>query len=104
MRRDPIAHFSSLLAQSPDDELARFSLGKAYFDAGQFGPAKEQLELALAIKPTWMAAQILLGKCELALGDRAAAKTALSRAHQLAKIQNHPVPLAETRQLLAELG
>lgn len=101
---DPIARHKKLLEQYPDNELARFSLGKAYFDSGQITEAKEQFDLALKKKPDWMVVQILIGKCELALGNAADAKLAFQRARQLAIEQNHEGPLAEMEQLLAEIG
>ena len=65
--------------------------------------AKTHLAAALASKPDWMVVQILLGKCDLALGDRAAAVAAFTRARDLAVAQNHEGPLAELEQLLSEL-
>ena len=100
---DAIARHKKLLEQSPDNELARFSLGKAYFDDGQIALAKEQFDRALAKKPDWMVVQILIGKCELASGNTAGAKTAFERAKALAIAQNHEGPLAEMEQALAEL-
>ncbi len=99
---ETIARCQKLLEQFPNNEMARFSLGKAYFDAGQFAQAKEQLEIALSRKRDWMVVQILIGKCDLALGDRDSAKAALERARQLAIKQEHEGPLAEVEQLLAE--
>lgn len=96
-----IARYQKLLEQFPGNELARFSLGKAYFDLGKFSEAKEQFQIALAKKPDWMVVQILLGKCELALGNKAVAKAAFERARQLAIEQNHEGPLAEMEELLA---
>ena len=62
MMTDAIARSQKLVAQYPNNELARFSLGKAYYD-GQYAPAKAT-HVALARKPTgW--SQILIGKCEL---------------------------------------
>ena len=55
---ESIARHKKLLEQYPDNELARFSLGKAYFDAGQIAEAKEQFDLAIARKPDWMVVQI----------------------------------------------
>jgi predicted Zn-dependent protease len=101
---ESIERFTKLAAQHPQNELARFSLGKAFFDAQQYGAAREQLTQAVANKPDWMAAQILLGKCELALGHSAAAKATLEHARALALQQKHEGPLAETKQLLAELA
>ncbi len=99
---ETIARCQKLLEQFPNNEMARFSLGKAYFDSGQFVQAKEQLEIALSRKRDWMVVQILIGKCDLALGDREFAKAAFERARQLAIEQEHDGPLAEVEQLLAE--
>ena len=100
---DAIAKYQKLIEQHPDNELARFSLGKAYFDAGQIVAAKIQFDRAVENKPDWMAAQILMGKCELALGHQAAARTAFERARRLAVEQMHEGPRAEMEELLAEL-
>ena len=101
---DAVARSQKLLEQYPDNELARFSLGKAYFDRGEFTAAKEQFMIALNRKPDWMVVQILLGKCELALGERSSARAAFERARQLALEQNHEGPLEEMNQLLAEIA
>ncbi len=101
---ETVVRCQKLLVQYPNNELARFSLGKAYYDSGDYVRAKEQLELALARKPDWMVVQILIGKCELASGHRASAKAAFERARQLAIEQNHEGPQAEMEQLLAELS
>ncbi len=98
-----IARYLKLVEQYPDKEQARFSLGKAYYDADQMDLAKVQFELALARKPDWMVVQILIGKCELAQGNREAAKLAFARALQLAIDQHHEGPQAEMEQLLSEL-
>jgi tetratricopeptide (TPR) repeat protein len=100
---EAVARYQSLIEQFPNNELARFSLGKAYYDLGQFADAKEQFELALSRKPDWMAGHILLGKCAVALGQTASAKSAFERARQLAIEQNHEGPLAEVEQLLGEI-
>lgn len=99
-----IARFQQQLDQKPDNELARFSLGKALFDAGRTAEAREHFVAALARKPDWMVVQILLAKCDFALGDPAAARAGLERAHQLAVEQNHQGPREEMEQLLKDLG
>lgn len=99
-----IARWEKALAAQPANELARFSLGKALFDAGRFAEAREHLERALAGKPDWMVVQILVGRCRLAEGDREAAREAFRRAHGLAVAQHHEGPQAEMEALLADLG
>src|SRR5690242_6445052 len=100
---ETIARHEKMVAQFPQNELARFSLGKALFDAGEFAAAKEHLAIALAKKPDWMVVQILIGKCDLSLGDKAAARAAFQSALQLALDQHHEGPQAEMEQALAEL-
>ena len=100
---DTIARHEKMVEQFPQNELARFSLGKALFDAGEFARAKEHLAIALAKKSDWMVVQILIGKCDLALRNTAAAKTAFERALQLAIDQHHEGPQMEMEQALAEL-
>ena len=99
---DTIARHEKTVAQFPQNELARFSLGKALFDTGEFSRAKEHFTVALAKKPDWMVVQILIGKCELAAGNRSGAKVAFERALQLAIEQHHEGPQAELEQMLAE--
>ena len=100
---DAVARWQKLVENQPHNELARFSLGKAWFDLGQFAAAREHFQIALARKPDWMVAQILIGKCEQALGDNGAAKPAFERALQLAIAQHHEGPQAEMEELLREL-
>ena len=102
--QDTIAHYEKMVEQFPENELARFSLGKALFDAGEISRAKEQLFAALTKKPDWMVVQILLGKCDLMLGNKPGAKAAFERALQLAIEQNHEGPKMEMEEALAELG
>ena len=101
---DAIARHQKMVEQFPQNELARFSLGKALYDAQQFAAAKEHFTIALAKKPDWMVVQILLGKCALALGDKPAAKTAFQRALALALAQHHEGPQMEMEQVLADLA
>lgn len=101
---DLIARYEKMVEQFPQNELARFSLGKALFDAGEFARAKEHLNVALTKKPDWMVVQILVGKCDLSLGDRTAAKSAFERALQLAIVQHHEGPQAEMEQALRDLN
>ncbi len=100
---DPLARQRQMVAQHPTNELARFSLGKALFDRAEFTEAREHFAVALARKPDWMAVQILLGKCDLSLGNRDAARSAFERARDLAVAQHHEGPLAEMEQLLSDL-
>lgn len=101
---DALEKKREMVRSHPRNELARFSLGKALFDLGDFQEAAEHLLVAIERKPDWMVVQILLGKCALATGDRAGARSAFERARDLAVAQNHEGPLMEMEQALADLG
>ncbi|MBI5384475.1 MAG: tetratricopeptide repeat protein [Verrucomicrobia bacterium] len=100
---DALARYQSMVEQNPDNELARFSLGKALFDQADYAAAKAHFAVAAANKPDWMAVQILLGRCELFLGDKAAAKPILEKARALAKQQGHVGPLEQVEELLRQM-
>ena len=100
---DAIARYQKMLDQNPTNEFAHFSMGKALYDAGDFLTAKKHFEAALENKPTWMVVQILIGKCELSLGNRDLARRAFEKGRQLAVDQAHDGPREEMEQMLAEL-
>lgn len=100
---DLLARQRQLASQHPDNPLARFSLGRTLFDRAEFAEARQHLGAALAGKPDWMAVQILIGKCDLELGDPTAARSAFERARELALAQHHEGPLAEVEALLDDL-
>jgi tetratricopeptide (TPR) repeat protein len=89
--------------QFPENELFRFSLGKALFDAADYNGAIEQFEVALTKKTDWMIVAILLGRSWQARGDLQKAREYLQIGQKLAREQNHEGPLEETTQLLKEL-
>ncbi len=98
-----IARFEGLLSKRPDDELLRFSLGKALYDASRYAEAEEQLQLALAAKPDWMVVTMLLAQCALRRDDAAEAKTLYEKALRFAIDQDHEGPEQEIRAALARL-
>jgi Flp pilus assembly protein TadD len=101
---ETISRYEKMVEQFPQNELARFSLGKALFDEGAFDRALTHFRLALQRKPDWMVVQILIGKSELALGNKAGAKAAFENALQLAIAQHHEGPQMEMEQALADLA
>ena len=98
---DPLARQRAMVAQHPENELARFSLGKALYDRGDWAGAREHLQVALSKRADWMVVQILLGKIELQTGNREGARAAFLAACQLAIEQHHEGPLAELDELLS---
>jgi predicted Zn-dependent protease len=104
MNDDLIQRWEKAVAAQPGNDLARFSLGKALFDAERPADALVHFESALARKPDWMVVQILVGRCHQARGDRSAAREAFRKGLALAIAQHHEGPQAEMEQLLADLG
>lgn len=101
---DAITRYTAMVVQHPGNELVRFSLAKALFDRGAFAEAIPHFEKALEKRADWMVVTILLGRSQLAMGDKAAARANFERARQLAIEQHHEGPLAELDQLLSELN
>jgi Flp pilus assembly protein TadD len=101
--QERIAGYRAKVVTNPDNELLRFSLGKALFDAGQQAEAEEQLKLALAKKPDWMVVVMLLAQCALKRNDRTTARSCYERALELAVAQHHEGPEAEIRAALKNL-
>ena len=100
MSNDRIAKALELLQKFPDNDLSRFNLAQAYFDAGDFTNAAEHLRSLCAKKPDWMVVHVLLGKCLLAAGEPAEAKRILEHALRLAVAQHHDGPREELEDLL----
>ncbi len=100
---DPLARQRQMVEKHPSNELARFSLGKALYDRGEYAAAREQFVLAVERRADWMVVQILIGKCDLALGRRAEAVVAFERGLALAVEQHHEGPQTELEELLADL-
>jgi Flp pilus assembly protein TadD len=101
---DLIAKYEALLKSRPDDELIKFSLGKALLDAGRVDEAETQLRAALELKPDWMIVTMLLAKIAGQKQDKVAAKALWQKGLELAIAQNHEGPEEECRAELAKLG
>lgn len=98
-----IARFEAKVIEHPEQELHRFSLGKALFDAGRYAEAERHLRVALGKRQDWMVVVMLLGQCALQRGDKTAARELYEKALQLAIEQHHEGPEADARAALAAL-
>lgn len=95
--------FQALVAQSPDNELFRFSLAQSLVAEGRGDQAVEHYRFCAGKKTDWMMARILLGKLLVQLGRRDEARPLLQEALQLAVEQHHEDPERELRSLLSEI-
>jgi len=98
------AHFSTLVAKQPENELFRFSLAQALLAENRPAEALEHLQACAEKKSEWMMPRILLGKALLGLGRKAEAKPWFESALQLAIAQDHEDPAREMQALLTDLG
>ena len=103
MSNDRIAAALELYRKFPGNDLSRYNLAQAYFDAGDFTNAAEHLRPLCAKQPDWMVVHILLGKCLLATGNSTEAKRILEHALQFAIAQHHDGPREELTELLKTL-
>lgn len=103
MSNDRIAKALELYRNFPGNDLPRYNLAQAYFDAEDFTNAAEHLRALCAKKPDWMVVHILLGKCLLATGNSSEGKQILEHALQLAIAQHHDGPHEELEELLRTL-
>ena len=100
MSHDRIAQALELWKNFPDNDLSRYNLAQAYFDAGDYANAGEHLRPLCAKKPDWMVVHILLGKCLLNAGERDEARRVLEHALELAIEQHHDGPREELTEFL----
>ena len=75
-----------MLAKGVDNSLLRFGLGKGYLDLGDNLKAAEHLQRCVGFDPKYSAAWKLLGKAQLAAGDRAAARVAWEQGIAAARL------------------
>src|SRR5262249_33839616 len=90
-----------IVAQMPDNHLARVGLGSAYLDAGRVEEAEIQLRRCLEIQPDWMAVAISLGRCLVMREQHEEALGVLAAARRMAVQQGHSSPLEEIAELEA---
>jgi len=103
MSNERIQQARELFSRFPNNDLSRYSLAQALFDAGQYADAAEHLRALCDKKNEWMVVHILLGKCRLHTGPPAEAKKLLEHALQLAIAQHHDGPREELETLLKTL-
>lgn len=104
MNESKVDKWKQVCEQRPQDELARFTLAKALYEAERFEEAVPEFQRAIDVKPDWLMAHVFLAKSLVELGQGAPAVVVLKRARELALEQDHSEPLAEIDDLLEELG
>jgi Fe-S cluster biosynthesis and repair protein YggX len=103
-QEERIAQFRKMASDDPENELGHFSLGKALFDAGEFGESAASFERTTALNPHFSKAFQLLGTCYAKLGQREKAVQVLKEGFAVADERGDTMPRDEMAKLLTELG
>ena len=118
METDRIAIFKNMTEADPGNELAFFSLGRAYFEAGQIAEAVPALQRVIALNASFSKAYALLASAQRVAGDEKGAIETLTQGYRIAhdrgdlmlrndmamqlKEMGAPVPEIETEELTQE--
>ena len=99
-----IQQFKQMAEADPDNDLGHFSLGKAYFDDGQFEQAVAPLTRVLELRPTTSKAYQLLGDSLGKTNNKDRAIETLTKGVAVADEQGDHMPLNAMVQLLKDFG
>lgn len=99
-----IQQFKQMTEADPENDLGHFSLGKAYFDNGQFEEAIAPLSRVLELRPTTSKAYQLLGDSLGKTNNKDRAIEILTKGVAVADEQGDNMPLNAMVQLLKDFG
>jgi tetratricopeptide (TPR) repeat protein len=99
-----IAQFEKMSVEDPSNDMAHFSLGNAYLQAGRFEQAAQSLQRAIAINPDLSKAYQLAGEALLAVGAEDRAVGVLEAGYQVAARKGDIMPRDAIAGLLAGVG
>ncbi len=101
-----IRQFETMVAPGadPDNDMAWFSLGGAYTQAGRHADAAAAYERCVALNPAMSKAYQLAGKAWIEAGDHERAKAVLLRGYTVAATRGDFMPRKAIGELLATLG
>ena len=101
---DRIAQFENMTAADPQNDMAHFSLGNAYLQAGRHGEAAERFERCLEINPEMSKAYQLAGDAMIKAGWTDKAVATLERGYEVAASKGDLMPKNAMAELLESIG
>jgi tetratricopeptide (TPR) repeat protein len=101
--RKKIEQFEKLVAHNAADTLSRFTLGRAYLEAGRAEDAVRILEEALALKADFTAAYVLLGEAYEKAGKLARALKTWNKGIEIAQAKGDLHPRNQMQEHLKRL-
>ncbi len=99
-----IAQFENMAAADPTNEMAHFSLGKAYTEAGRFNDSAESYLKAVGLNNGMSKAYQLAGEALVNAGDRTRAEAVLSQGYIIAAQRGDLMPKTAIATLLKTIG
>jgi Fe-S cluster biosynthesis and repair protein YggX len=101
---DRIAQFQNMAVADPTNDMAHFSLGSAYLQAGRPAEAAGSLERCIELNPQMSKAYELCGQAMVAAGWEDKAASMLARGYEIAASQGDRMPQDSMGALLDGLG
>ena len=101
---DRIAQFEKMASADPTNEMAHFSLGKAYLDAGRHAEAARSFERCVELAPDMSKAFQLAGQAMLGAGWADKAVDILNRGYETAARKGDLMPRNAIADLLRSIG
>jgi predicted Zn-dependent protease len=101
---DRLDRLRAMVAEDPDNELARFSLAQALFELAKFAEAEPHFARAAELQPDLMMAWLRRAECLVRMRRDGEARPLLERTIALARAQNHVGPRLDAEELLEEIA
>ena len=99
-----IAQFEKMAREDPDNDMAHFSLGSAYLQAGRHGEAAASLRACIGINADMSKAYELAGQALIDAGDESAAGDLLCEGYEVAARKGDVMPKKAIAGMLATIG
>ena len=99
-----IAQFENMATSDPDNEMAHFSLGNAYLQAGRAAAAAVSFEKCIELNPEMSKAYQLAGESLVKAGWSDRAVEVLNKGYVIAPRRGEQLPRKAMAELLEEIG
>lgn len=99
-----IAQFENMTQADPTNEMAHFSLGRAYAESGRPADAARAYLRCIELVPDMSKAYQLAGEALIKAGETDRAKSVLHQGHTIAAGKGDFMPRSAMAKMLADLG
>lgn len=99
-----IAQFENMAQADPENEMAHYSLGNAYMQAGRHADAATSFLRCTELAPSMSKAFQLAGDCTIKAGDKSKAADILKRGYLIASERGDRMPQQAIAELLRSIG